>query len=71
MLTKRLDQFAGPNTSLSMNSNKIINVLDPSLASDAATKNYVDMMVNGTDWKPSVRMIATTNITLSGLQTID
>lgn len=40
--TSRLDQMASPNTSLSMANNRIINVLDPVSASDAATKNYCD-----------------------------
>lgn len=71
VLTKRLDQFAAPNTSLAMNSQKITGLADPTLAQDAATKAYVDALVNGTDWKQSVRAISTTNITLSGTQTVD
>lgn len=38
----RLDQFAAPTASLNLNSQKIINLLDPTLAQDAATKNYID-----------------------------
>lgn len=56
VLTKRLDQFASPNTSLAMNSQKITGLADPTLAQDAATKAYVDSLVNGTDWKNSVRV---------------
>lgn len=40
--TSRLDQMASPNTSLSMATNRIINVVDPVSSSDAATKNYCD-----------------------------
>lgn len=44
---------------------------DPTNANGAATKNYVDMLVNGLSWKTSVTYATTVNITLSGEQTID
>lgn len=66
-----LNQFAAPTTALAMNNQKITGLADPTLGTDAATKNYVDAAVNGTDWKQSVRAATTANITLSGLQTID
>lgn len=67
----RLDQFAVPTSALNINSQRLTSVADPSSAQDAATKNYVDSLVNGTDWKQSVRAATTANITLSGTQTID
>ena len=44
---------------------------DPTAALHAATKQYVDNAITGLDFKQSARAIATTNITLSGLQTVD
>lgn len=40
--TSRLTQMAAPNTSLSMATNRITNVVDPVSLTDAATKNYCD-----------------------------
>lgn len=68
---QRLDQFAAPTTSVAFNAQRITGLADPVSAQDAATKNYVDVAVNGTDWKQSVRAATTANITLSGLLTVD
>jgi len=38
------------------NSNKIINLATPLAANDAVTKSYVDSLLNGLDWKQSVRL---------------
>lgn len=67
----RLDQFAAPTAAVSLNNQRITNLATPTVDTDAATKGYVDAAVNGTDWKQSVRVATTANITLSGLQTID
>jgi hypothetical protein len=69
--TNRLDQMAAPTASVSLNSQKITNLADPTSAQDAATKNYVDQVAQGLDVKASVRAATTANITLSGTQTID
>jgi phage-related tail fiber protein len=70
--TNRLDQMAVPTADVSLNSRKITNLADPVNAQDAATKNYVDMTVQGLDPKQSVRAATTANIaTLSGTMTID
>jgi hypothetical protein len=59
------------SASLSVNSQKITNLLTPSDATDAATKAYVDSVAAGLDVKPSVAAASTANLTLSGEQTID
>jgi hypothetical protein len=71
VVAHRLDQFALPTANVSLNNNRLVALADPVNAQDAATKNYVDAAVNGTDWKQSVRVGTVANITLSGLQTVD
>lgn len=67
----RLDQLAAPTASVSLNSQKITNLAEPTDATDAATKGYVDAARSGLDVKASVRAATTADITLSGTQTID
>ena len=55
----------------SMGSQKLTNLADPTVATDAATKNYVDNVAQGLSTKVSVRALAAANVTLSGTQTID
>lgn len=67
--TSRTDQLAAPLGSLSLNSQKIVSLLDPSAAQDAATKAYVDNQLaataSGLVLKGSVRGATTTNITIA------
>lgn len=66
-----LNDNGAPTADYSMNSHKLTNLLDPTTAQDAATKNYVDATAQGLDYKQSVAVATTANITLSGEQTID
>lgn len=54
-----------------VSSKKISNLATPTLATDAATKAYVDSQSQGLDAKGSCRVASTGNLTLSGTQTID
>ena len=53
-----------------MTGDLILNA-DPTNDLGAATKQYVDAVATGLDWKQSVRVATTAAITLSGEQTID
>jgi hypothetical protein len=67
----RLDQMAVPTAAVSLNSQRITNLAEPSASTDAATKNYVDSVAQGLDVKTSVVAATTANITLTAPQTID
>ena len=56
-----------PNGSgvINANTSKITNVVDPTQAQDAATKAYVDAVKVGLDFKDSVRVATTGNITIA------
>lgn len=60
--TSRLDQLAVPTADVSLNTHRLINVLDPIAAQDAATKAYVDAMSVGLDVKASVRAASVANV---------
>lgn len=52
----RLDQVGAPTASVSLNSQKITSLLDPTAAQDAATKSYVDATAQGLQVKPTARL---------------
>jgi uncharacterized protein DUF5907 len=64
---RTLDAITAPIASLSLNSQRIVSLADPTGAQDAATKNYVDTFAQGLDSHPSVHAATVgANITLAG-----
>jgi hypothetical protein len=62
---RSLSDFLAPTGNISWANNKITNLGTPTAATDAATKGYVDGLVQGLDSKESVRMRTTANITIA------
>ncbi len=56
-------------TGLRANNKRIQDVADPTVATDAANKQYVDNVANGRDWKESVRAASTANVTIASALT--
>jgi hypothetical protein len=50
---------------LNLSNQKITNLADPSASTDAATKQYVDQVARGLNWKQAVRAATTTAGTLA------
>lgn len=73
----RLDQLANPTGSVSLNSQKIIALADPTSAQEAATMNYVDNAVaglaGGLQFKGTVKVAAAANVNIAspGTSTFD
>jgi len=68
----RLDQMTAPTSAVSLNSQKITGLADPTNPQDAATKAYVDAARSGLDVKASVRAATTVAVLLaSGLENGD
>lgn len=69
--TNRLDQLAAPAAAVAFNGQRITGLADGTATTDAATFGQLSAAIQGFDWKAPVRVVATTNVTLSGIQTID
>ena len=63
--TNTLAEMAAPASAVSLNSQKITNLADPTSDNDAANKGYVDGVAQGLDIKDSVRAATTANITIA------
>lgn len=61
----RLDQFAAPTAPVSLGSQRITSLAEPTTGTDAATKAYVDAVAAGLAPKDSVRAATTANGALS------
>lgn len=57
--------------SINVSLSKIVDLADPTADGDAANKRYVDGVAQGLDVKESVKVATTSDITLSGAQTVD
>ena len=66
-----LSALGVPTASVNLNSQKIINLADPTLATDATTKQYVDALVAGLAWKDTVKLASTANVALTGNVSVD
>lgn len=66
-----LDSFADPVGPVSMGGQQLTNLAEPTQATDAATKAYVDAARQGLDVKDSARAATTGDIALTGTQTVD
>lgn len=51
--------------SLNLINKKVVNLADPSAATDAVNKQYLDAAIRGLDWKQEVIAASTTNVSLA------
>lgn len=51
--------------SLDLVNKKVVNLADPSAATDAVNKQYLDAVVRGLDWKQEVAAASTANVNLA------
>jgi hypothetical protein len=68
-----LSALGVPTGSVNFNSQKGINLADPTAATDAANKQYVDGLIAGLSWKDVVRLASTANVVVAtgGLVAVD
>lgn len=61
----RLDQFAIPTAALNINNQRLTNVGNATVDTDAPNYGQVKSLINGMDWKQSVVVAVSTNVTTS------
>ena len=66
-----LTALSSATVDIAVNGRRITGLGAPTTSDNAATKGYVDAIAAGLDIKPSCRVIATANITMNGIQTVD
>ena len=66
VVTSSLSALGTQSQALNMGSNKISALAAPTLATDAATKGYVDAAINGLTWQSPVKAYAASNVPLTG-----
>ncbi len=69
--TSRLDQLAAPTADIAFNSRKLTGIADGTNAQDAVSFNQLSAVLNGRDFKDSVRVATTTSVAQSSLTAID
>lgn len=57
-----LDALRAPVAAVAFNSQRLTTLADPSGAQDAATKNYVDLAIQGTPTKPAAKYATTASL---------
>lgn len=70
-ITRRLDQIAAPTAPVTFGGQRITGLADGTAATDAVTRQQLDVAQAGLDVKPSVKVATTVNVALTGAQTID
>jgi hypothetical protein len=66
-----LSALGVPTASINLNNQRIINLADPTGATDATNKQYVDGLIAGLSWKDTVKLASTANAALTGNIAID
>ncbi len=65
-----LTALAAAAVPIAVNAQRITGLADPTAAQDAVTRAYLDLTGQLTDWKQSVRLVATSNVGLTGLAAV-